>query len=175
MFYKEILQRRAVKKIDNERVVKFFSLPDVRSAAIIFDINEENIIDTIKSLIEIVDKKGVKFSAVAVNFSKFPYPTEFLDHRIFVLNRFDVNHIGLPKYSKIEEFVNYNFNLFIDFSPEYNFTFDYITRSSRASFRVGRCNYQNSPYDLSLENTQDNSSRNFLNSIIHYLTSIRSA
>ncbi len=174
MLFKDTLQKKALKKIDNERVVKYTALPDVRSAAIIFDINEENIIDTVKSLIEILDRRGVKFSAIAVNFSKFPYPTEFLDHRIYVLNRFDLNFIGLPIYNKIEEFVSLNFNLFIDFSSLYNFTFDYITRSSIASFKVGRCNYPNSPYDLSLENTEDNSSRNYLNSIIHYLTSIRS-
>jgi len=174
MLFKETRRKKALKAVDNERFIKYYSLPEVKSLGFLFNINDENIFDTIKRLIEIIDSRSIKFSAIAINDSKYPYPKEYLDHRIIIINKADFNYIGIPKSNYVEEFSEHNFNLYVDFSSSYNFTCDYISRRSKASFKVGRLHYKNSPFDLILDNLKEESSRSFLNSIIHYLSSIKS-
>lgn len=174
MLFKETRRNRALKAVDNERFIRYYALPEVKSLGFLFNINDENILDTIKRLIEIIDSRNIKFSAIAINDSKHPYPKEYLDHRIIIFNKADFNSIGIPKSNFLDDFSEHNFNLFIDFSSSYNFTCDYISHRSKASFKVGRLHYQNSPYDLILDNIKEESSRGFLNSIIHYLSSIKS-
>ncbi len=174
MLFKETRRKKALKEVDNERFIKYYALPEVRSLGFLFNINDNDILDTIKRLIEIIDSRSIKFSAIAINDSKHPYPKEYLDHRIIIINKSDFNCIGIPKTNFIEEFTDQNFNLYIDFSCLYSFTCDYISKRSRASFKVGRIHYLNTPFDLVLDNLKEESSRGFLNSIIHYLSSIKS-
>lgn len=174
MFFKEYIQKKALKKIDNERVSVYRSLNEIKSVGFIFSFEEENILESIKSFIEILDSRSVKFSAIGINRLKHPYPKEMLDYRITLLNRCDLNYAGVPYYNLIEQFIDNNYNLYIDFSTNYNFTSDYITRLSKSSFIIGRVNYQDNPYDLILDTNTDGAHRSYLNSIIHYLSSIRS-
>jgi len=174
MFFKQSLQRKIIKSIDNERLIKYMSLTEINSIGFLFNLNEEGMLDTVKKLCEIADNRTIKFSAIALNFLKHPYPKDILDYRISVINKQDLNYIGLPKSDNIEAFTSHPFNLFIDFSSEYNFTCDYISHKSKSSFKIGRLSYLNNPFDLVLENIKDGTGRNYLNSIIHYLSSIRS-
>ncbi len=174
MFFKQSLQRKIIKGIDNERMVKYMSLTEINSLGFLFNINEEGMLDTIKRLCELADSRSIKFSAIALNTLKQPYPKDILDYRISVINKQDLNYLGLPKTPSTESFTSQGFNLFIDFSSDYNFTCDYLSHKSKSSFKIGRLSYENNPFDLVLENIKDGTGRNYLNSIIHYLSSIRS-
>ena len=57
MFFIENRRRKALKKIETDRVVRFMPLSEVRSVGVIFDINEDNIIDTIKRFTEYLDNR----------------------------------------------------------------------------------------------------------------------
>ncbi len=174
MFFKKKLQRKAIESIDNERVVRYVSLTEISSLIFLFDINEERILDTIKQLCSIADSRSIKFSGLALNYNKHPYPDVMLDHRILVVNKTDLNYYGVPRSTVVDSFTEKESELYIDFHPQYNFTGDFISRKSRAFFKLGRVNYPDNPYDLTLENINEKSSRNYLNSIIHYLSSIKS-
>ncbi len=150
------------------------SLTEITSLGFLFNINDDGILDTIKRLCEISDGRSIRFSGIALNTSKHPFPTDILDYRISVLNKKDLNYLGVPKTSACDIFTSQTFNLFIDFTSEYNFTCDYISHKSKSTFKIGRTGYSNNPYDLILENIKEGTSRNYLNSIIHYLSSIRS-
>ncbi|MHC1778783.1 MAG: hypothetical protein AB9922_00925 [Bacteroidales bacterium] len=174
MFFKQSLQRKLIKGVDNERVVKYMSLTEISSLGFLFNINDDEMLDTIKKLCEIADSRSIKFQAIALNTLKHPYPKDILDYRISVINKQDLNYLGLPKTSSTELFTSQIFNLFIDFTSVYNFTCDYISHKSKSSFKIGRLSYESNPFDLVLENIKDGTGRNYLNSIIHYLSSIRS-
>ena len=174
MFFVEKRRRKALSKIETDRVVKFMPLSEVRSVGIIFDINEENIIDTVKKFSDFLDNRSIKFSALAINYTKSLFPEGFVDFRIKIVNKTSFNSIGVPIEETIFEFANYNHDLYIDLSQNYNFTYDYISRLSNASFKVGKYGYENNPFDLVLANDPGASSKHFIDLLIHYLSSIRS-
>ncbi|MDO9680044.1 MAG: hypothetical protein Q7262_03435 [Bacteroidales bacterium] len=175
MFFIENRRRKALKKIETDRVVRFMPLSEVRSVGVIFDINEDNIIDTIKRFTEYLDNRSIKFQALAVNYTKSLFPEGFVDFRIKIINRASFNSIGAPIDDAVTEFANQNHDLYIDLSSQYNFTYDYISRLSNASFKVGRCGYDNNPFDLVLASDPEAGSKHFIDSVIHYLSAIRSA
>ncbi len=174
MFLKEYIQKKALKSIHNRRVSKYTSLKEISSVSILFNFDEENILETIKRLIEILDNRSIKFLALAINTDKHLFPNEFLDHRIKVINKSNIKYADVPDRSSVASLLDKDFDLFIDFGSKYFFVNDYIARASRASFKIGRLNYKNNPYDLVLDNFKHGTSRSFLNSLIHYLSSITS-
>ena len=174
MFFKETRRKKALKIIESDRAVRFMPLSEVKSAGVLFDINEPNILDTIKKFSEYLDNKSIKFSALAVNYTKSQFPEGFVDFRIKTVNRDSFNSIGLPIGETVFDFLNHGYDLYIDLSDKYTFTFDYISRLSKASFRVGRMSYDDNPFDLVLANEPGATSRHFIDSLIHYLSSIRS-
>ena len=174
MFFIENRRRKALSKIETDRVVKFMPLSEVRSVGVIFDINEENIIDTVKKFSEFLDNRSIKFAALAINYTKSLFPEGYVDFRIKIINRASFNRIGVPVDETILDFANHNHDLYIDLSQNYNFTYDYISKLSNASFKVGRCGYESNPFDLVLASDSDAGSKHFIDSVIHYLSSIRS-
>jgi len=174
MFLKEYIQRKTLKKISNRRVPKYISLPEITSLGILFNFEEDNILDTIKGLIEILDSRSIKFMALGINNDKHLYPTEIIDHRIKVLNRKDLNYAHVPNISLIAPFSDKEFDLLVDFGSKYFFPNDFIAHSSKATFKIGRLNYKGNPFDLILDNSKQGTPRRYLNSLIHYLSSITS-
>ena len=174
MFIKEYIQKKTLKKINTKRVSKYMSLSEITSIGILFNFEEDNILETIKGLIEILDSRSIKFMALGINNDKHQYPAEILDHRIKVLNRNNLNYADVPDISLITHFLDKKFDLLLDFGSKYFFPNDFISHSSKATFKIGRLNYKNNPFDLVLENSKQGTPRKYLNSLIHYLSSITS-
>ncbi len=175
MFFKKLFQKRAISKLVIERHIKYMSLYDIKSVIVVFNLDDDNILDTIKRLIQILDNRSIKFKILGFNFFKKEYPTLSLDHRIQIVEKKDLNFYGIPIKSDIINYLRDDYNLYIDFNINPLFTFKFISYTINANFKIGRTFYENYPYDLYLDNIKEGSSRNYLNTIIHYLSSIKSA
>ncbi len=174
MFLKESIQKNRLKKIDLKRVPQYKSLQEITSVGFLFNFEEDNILDTIKRLTQILDIRSIKFMALGINYEKNSYPTNILDHRIKVINKKNLKYANVPDSSLITEFLEKEFDLYIDFGSKYFFPNDFISHSSKATFKIGRLNYKGNPFDLILDNFKQGTPRSYLNSLIHYLSSIRS-
>ncbi|MEA4868165.1 MAG: hypothetical protein EOM61_02555 [Bacteroidia bacterium] len=174
MFFKEYIQKKALKKLDGTRISRYVSVENIESVGFIFNLEEENILDTIKKLVEILDKRDIKFKALAINRQNITNVSQMLDYRITVLNSKNFKYADVPQKSEIEFFTKAEYTTFIDFGANYSFANEYISKASRAIFKIGRVNYQDNPYDLLID-IKDGNHRIYLNSLIHYLSSIKSS
>jgi hypothetical protein len=176
MFFIHKLQKRALSKILTDRKVEFMPLENVKSVCFIFDIEEERIFEAIKFLTDMLRSKNINYRGLAINLKNKVFPDLVLDYQIRLINKKDISFIGTPNYNLINKFVNEKTDLFIDLSSEYCYTHDFIARSSLASFKVGRLNYSNHPYDLQIESKSIEKSApiDFLKQVFHYLTKIKS-
>lgn len=174
MFLKEYIQKNTLKKINNTRISKYMALQEITSVGFLFNFDEDTILETVKKLIEIMDSRSIKFMALGINNERQSYPSEILDHRIKILNRKDFTYAQVPNRDSISVFLDKEFDLFVDFGSKYFFPNDFISHSSKATFKIGRLNYAGNPFDLVLDNFKQGTARSFLNSLIHYLSSIKS-
>lgn len=173
MFFKEHIQKKALNKIERKRVPMFYSIHDIKSLCFVLNLDEENIMQTIKKLIDLLDSRSIRFKAIAFNNHKNFYQEAMLDYRIKVISSKKLKYGDIPRKQDLDYITGETFNTFIDFGAYYFFPNEYVARATDAEFKIGRCNYDANPYDLVLEN-QNGNSRDFLNSIIHYLSAIRS-
>jgi len=176
MFFINLLQTRALSKIVKERNIKFMSLEHIKTVCFVFDIGEEKVLETIKYLTGFLNDKKIDYIGLAINLSKNTFPDFVLDYQIKILTKNDVSFIGTPDIQLIDKIVDEKIDLYIDFASTYCYTQDFIARSSEATFKVGRLNYNNSPFDLVVGlNSMENSPMDYLKQVFHYLSTIKSA
>ncbi|MEN6619292.1 MAG: hypothetical protein ABFC28_07350 [Rikenellaceae bacterium] len=177
MFFIHALQKRVLSRIRPYRDVKFMPLENVRSICFIFDMREEKIFEVVKRITSLMQDKKINYRGLAINLTKNHSSELALDCQVQVLTKDDLSIIGTPDLKIIEKVISGNADLFIDLSSTYSYTHDYISRSSLATFKIGRLNYPNNPFDLVIGSNGETTSSpmDFLKHLFHYLTSIKSA
>lgn len=173
MFFKEYVQRRAIDKLEQSGNSKYHSVQEIESVGFLFNMEEDNILETVKRLIEILDNRSIKFKALAINRQKRSYLADILDYRIKVLHKRRFRYGDIPLKNEIDHFLDQSFSTFIDFGPNHHFANYYIARATNADFKIGRVSYDPNPFDLIID-VADGNHRGYLNSLIHYLSAIKS-
>ncbi len=177
MFFIHSLQKRVLRKIQPERDVRFMSVERAKNVCFVFDLSEEGISDVIKRITKLMQDKRINYKGLAINLTNNHSSELALDCQIQVMTKKDLSYIGTPDPRMIERVTSDTADLFIDFNSTYSYTNDYIARSSMATFKVGRLNYENNPFDLVIGSNGNvtSSPKEFLKHLFHYLSSIKSA
>ena len=84
----------------------------------------------------------------------------------------DTNWFGKPNKREVEEFINDDFGLLIDFSPEHIYSLQYIIQASKAVFKVGRISYNDDPYDFVLLGDKDDDIK-YIDDLFKYLSKVQ--
>ena len=120
-------------------------------------------------------RKGILPSAE--NADNIPDEIKLLkDYDITPIENLHLNWIGLPTSVDLDNFLDRDFDLFIDFNPNNNFTLEYITREIKAKCIVGMQNNIRTRANIVFdgEGGLPLSYDNFLNQTFHYLSVIQS-
>lgn len=163
--------QRDQKKVTRNRLIT--SLSDVKTVGLLFDasIEEDHVVITefVKYFQE--SQKVVKALGY-VNFNRVPhycYPKLSYD---YFTNK-DMNWYLKPVGTKINDFVEEEFDLMIDLCLKGCFSVRYIAALSKAKFKVGRFGEKNKEnYDFMLDVAPDISLKDFIQELTHYLTII---
>jgi hypothetical protein len=141
-----------------------------------FSYNEEGIEQTIKSFTDFLRSKDIAYSGIGTVLQKTKKQIIHIDEHITIINKSDCNFYGNPPtYKTAKLFVN-EFDIFVDFNSSQDFVQTMVALKTNAKFKIGRFSAENSPYDLVIEqNEEDMSPSAFLNQLNHYLNQIRPA
>lgn len=175
MFLKEYIQKISLNKIKLKRTPKYLTIKEVTSVGLLFNFDQANILETINRVIAILDRRSIKVMAIGVHNDKNSPPAENLDSRIKILNKKDLKYANVPDKASIAHFLVEKFDLYIDFTTKDFFPNVFISNAAQATFKIGRQNYKGDPFDLVLDNFKNGTSRSYLNSLIHYLSSIKTS
>lgn len=175
MFFKQTLQNKTLKQIDTKRDVRFLSFSEVRKAGFIFSVNEPEIDKTISLLINFFKENNIANKGIGIKLKKLNTPFVEPAGSIKIISKWNVNYYGLPDKSVTDQFINEDFDLLIDLNLDPSFTSKYILLNSKPKFLIGRTNQSDLPYDMVIENAEQSNSMEFINQVIHYISSIRPA
>ncbi len=82
----------------------------------------------------------------------------------------DLNWFGKPTSNYVRDFINFDFDIFIDFSLKDSFQNLYVSQMSKAKFKVGRDETGHAKiYDFMLKIDAGTSVSEYSNFILHYL------
>lgn len=173
MFFKQTLQKRLISRLTKERKVKFISFSDARRVGFIFQNNIDGNFEEIEKFIAFLLEKHITFYGIAIFNIKQKNKTSFKNERVIQLESVDLKYSGVPKSHKIANFIKNEFDILIDFTPEYNFTSHYLSVISKAQFKIGRYSFENTPYDFVLEQSENKNIDDFMKRLLFYFNSIR--
>lgn len=171
-YFKNKAQQNALKtaKQKLKRKMGFTNFESISDVGIIirYQLDIENA--AVNKLFDFFKQKNIK-PEILIHYpeKKLPANIKAQDNTLFFAEG-DTNWFGLPKKKEIQDFINTEFGMLIDLSPEYMFPLHYIVEASKASFKVGRMSYENDPYDFVLLGS-DNDSK-YVDDLFNYLSKI---
>ena len=151
------------------------TMDSVGCVGFIYDIGDEQTHKAVKYFIEYLKERKIEYKGLAINFNPGKYPETVLDSNIKLISKGDLSSIGVPDPRSIEKVISDKIDLYLDFCFEYNFTHDYIARSSKAPFKVGHFDSDYHTFDLIVRSADvENTPLDYIKHVIHYLSSIKS-
>ena len=150
----------------------FSNFDTVKSVGIIirYQLDIENA--AINKLLDFFKEKKIK-TEILVYYPDKKLPANVMAREgMLLFAEGDTNWFGKPKKKEVNEFINTDFGLLIDLSPQRIYSLQYIIESSKASFKVGRITYDDAPYDFVLIGDENNDSK-YVDDLFKYLSKIK--
>ena len=172
MFLQDKYRKKALSKFKAERQdAQFLSIDEIKSIGYILHLPQKNVSAIVKELSATSKKYEIDIFGLTIDMSK-KLEGSIISSKVTPLLKDDFNFYGLPDHLVMKPFIGKHYDLFIDFSSEYDFSTDYIARYVDARFKVGKFNYEDNPYDFIIEMKHAEDNIAFLNLIIQYLSAI---
>lgn len=185
---KERSQKKVLRSIKVKSAGEFLNLKEIRNVGFVYNINTPQYKEDIESIKKVLDSIGVLYSGLAIETKKGILPaSESIDNipvEIKLLKDYDIlpienlylNWIGVPTNNELDKFLEKEFDLFIDFNSDNNFTLEYITRYVNAKCIMGMVNIKDSRCNVVIDGQGGSvlSYEDFLKQAFHYLSVIQS-
>lgn len=172
---KKYYQNKTIKdclKIKHSK--NLITIADAKLIGLIFEINDNNseneIIEIEKNLWENkIDNKFLILIPKNIHQPETFSNEDFIKYYLKNNNWFDK-----PKIELLENFVNQEFDILIDFSNKHNFTKNYIITKSKAKLKIGKDEKSNENYfDIIISLKDEETNLDFWNYIEHYLKQLK--
>lgn len=165
---------KELRKVSRNRVVS--SLKDAKSIGLLFDASEEEDHLIVTEFVKYFqDNQKIVKALGFVNYNSVPhYCFPKLSYDYFTKK--DINWYFKPSGTKINDFVNEDFDVMIDLCTNSCFALKYIAAVSKSKFKVGRFEEGNKEYyDFMLNVAPDISLRDYIRELTHYLSIINNS
>lgn len=177
---KRYIQKLILNRSDAPREHKSYCFDTARSVGIVLPVTDENSEEAFGILKSALKKYSIPHSGIAIVCTKKPIGMFWCisDSEMTVINKNEVNWIGLLSNEQDSyRFLKHNFDIAINLSVDGNFTAEYLTRSSRAYFKIGFGNENDNIYDMSMRGHGEKeilTQTDLANQVVQYLSTIKS-
>lgn len=176
-----LLQRNALKKIDNPHQGRYVSLNNAHRVGLLMNAAEPGAYDCLSAFKAEMEKKKLDYTIICLDLRKKSAQTEIFpeSETVLVLRRKQLKWYRMPKPETIELFAGRPFDILIDFTfiKKY-FPLEYLFRIAKSSLRLGISPERATDYDLTvksgktIEETTPESQLKLMKHIINYLNTV---
>lgn len=167
----KIRLKRMMKKLP-VRNVKVCSLENVKTAGILFAINDQNNLEKIRKILKKMQKREIK--TYALGYIPVKKPDDFyLSQKGFnFFSDNDLNFFLMPKSETTQEFVNTEFDILIDIFSEQYLPNSFIINLSKAHFKIGGI-CESKPFDLMIDVDKQTEVEYYFDQVLYYLEKLK--
>lgn len=153
-----------------KRNKKVYNLDSAKQIAVVFYATSELVFDQALDFVSFLNKQNLEV-CILTYFPGKETPHKFLLRKnVNVFNKKELNWYHKPIAPFVTEFIDMEFDILIDLSPQEIFPLKWISSLSRAKFKVGNLSYYGNPNDLIINVKPVNENLDYLISQIkHYL------
>ena len=174
-FVKKIFRRRRLKKHASTVPTEILPLSQIKSYVAIIDV-EDTSYDTCKtSILNYFRNLDIRGAVFFQDFRKIGSEDRLITSIQTTITKKDLDWLGRPSKYKLGVLEEQNPDLFISLIKEPDFAIEYMTKTSKARFKIGRKQMDGNLFDLVISDPagKDISQLESFNAIKSYLGKIR--
>lgn len=145
---KELFQAKALLKNAYAGNTSLMPLDGLKSATIIFDVEDTGFNDCKEEMISFLRSKGIRSEVYFFDFRHLEKDELLLTSIQTTVLRKDLNWFGMPAADKMNLLGSKPHDLFISMVGRDSFANRIMSAAAPARFKIGRCAYEGNPYDL---------------------------
>lgn len=147
-FAKEILQKRSLKRNASNVPTQFLPLGKTRSYVAVIDVEDTSFDACKTSIMNFFRSHNINGSVFFQDFRKIGSEDRLITSIQTTITKKDLDWIGRPNKYKMGVLKEQDPDIFISLIKEPSFAVEYMARTSRARFKIGRQQISNKLFDL---------------------------
>ncbi len=165
--------RKRVARIN--RKMEYRNFLDVRSIGIVWNALNHDEFQGLARFHQRMQERNIEVKILGYYNGKH-LPDQFTAIRyLSCIRKVETNIFYIPESTEVQSFINSKFDVLIDINFEKIFTLFYVSKLSKASFKVGLFEQEgsNSPFDMMMEINNPVRTEEYLKQVIQYLEMIK--
>ena len=173
----DIFRKRKIRKHISSVPTGFIPLDKITTVNVVIDVEEPGF-DLLKDEIMAWGKRnGLKVSIYFFDFRKLGKDELLLTSINTTILKKELDWLGTPDFSKAGPLLFEKSDLFISMVDNGSFPIEFLSKCSKASFKIGRCGFEGHAYDMIFSGSQAEESkpdsRQIFSAITEFLTKIK--
>ena len=174
---KNIFRKRKIAKMASDVPTGLLPMSKISTVNVVVDVEEPGFDLLKEDILAWGRNNGLKVSIFFFDFRKLGKDELLLTSIQTTILKKELDWLGAPAFDKISYLVDESSDLFISMIDNDSFAIDYVTRCTKARFKIGRHMYEGHPFDMIISGggqTEDlrSDSRQVFATISEYLTKI---
>lgn len=174
---KNFIRKKRIAKYSSDVPTALLPMSQIRSAIVVIDVEEPGFDELKEDILAWGRATGVKVNLYFFDFRRLGKDELLLTSITNTLLRKELDWVGMPDPGKIAPLLEEQSDLFISMVDNSNFPIDFLTRCTKARFKIGRHDYDGHPFNMVLTGgeTADlrSEARQIFAAITEFITKIR--
>ncbi len=143
-----IFRKRRIHKFASDVPTGFIPLERISTANVIIDVEEPGFDKLKDDIMAWGRQKGIKVNIYFFDFRKLGKEELLLTSIQTTILKKELDWLGTPDLSKVGALMYEPSDLFISMVDNGDFPIEFLSRCSKARFKIGRCNFEGHAYDM---------------------------
>ena len=172
-----LIRRKRIEKYASDVETALVPMSEIKSANVVIDVEEPGFDELKEDILAWGRTAGVKVNLYFFDFRRLGKDELLLTSITNTLLKKELDWIGMPDLGKIAPLMEEASDLFISMVDNGDFPIDFVTRCTKARFKIGRRDYEGHPFNMILSGgeTADlrSEARQIFAAMTEFITKIR--
>ena len=174
---RNFVRRKRLEKYASDIVTGFVPMSEIKSVNVVIDVEEPGFDELKEDILAWGRATGLKVSIYFLDFRRLGKDELLLTSITNTLLKKELDWVGMPDLGKIAPLIDEQSDLFISMVDNGDFPIDFITRCTKARFKIGRHDYDGHPFNMILSGGETaelrSEAKQIFAAITEFITKIR--
>ena len=174
---RNFVRRKRLEKYTSDIVTGFVPMSEIKSVNVVIDVEEPGFDELKEDILAWGRATGLKVSIYFLDFRRLGKDELLLTSITNTLLKKELDWVGMPDLGKIAPLIDEQSDLFISMVDNGDFPIDFITRCTKARFKIGRHDYEGHPFNMILSGGETaelrSEAKQIFAAITEFITKIR--
>lgn len=153
-FVKNFFRRRKIRKFASQIETSFLPIEAIATINAVIDVQETGFDQLKEDLLSWGRRKGIKVNVYFFDFRKLKKGEQLMTSIDKTFLRKELSWIGTPSLGKAAPMLMEESDLFISLIDNGDFPIDFISKCTKARFKIGRHDYPGHAFDMIISGSQ---------------------